>query len=186
MKLLFRPLGWSLSLVGFCLVGIAASPVLAEKNVFTETFNIPSVTCEGLSLNGVLYSFTVAGSPSLDCVAGTSFGPGFTNNIQAPNIEGNASGTLQLIFDKPTTDFGFGVAQNTSTAPQSVIVELYRPGAGLLRGEVVLTTTNDPSFVGGRFSYQGPAVKSVTIRFSRPGERFAVDNVSYFRPPSKT
>ncbi|GAB1539312.1 hypothetical protein NUACC21_19780 [Scytonema sp. NUACC21] len=184
MKLLFRPLSWSISLVGFCLVGIAASPVLGDQNVVTETFNVQPVSCEGLNLNGVLYSFTVANSPNLDCVAGLFFGPGATNNIQPPNIEGNASGVLHLTFDKPTTVFGFGVAQSVFGVPQSVIITLNRPGAGVLRQEVQLTTTNDPFFVGGRYDYDGPAVKSVSISFSNSGGRFALDNVSYFRPPA--
>jgi hypothetical protein len=187
MKLLFRPLGWSISLVGFCLIGIASSPVLADKNVFTETFNIQPAICDGLDLDGVLYSFTVAGSPNSDCRAGVAFGPGNTNNIQPPAIEGTASGELQLTFDHPTTEFGFGVAQSVLFGPpQSVTITLNRPGAGRLRQEVQLTTTNDPFFVGGRYDYSGPAVKSVTISFSNPGGRFALDNVSYFLPPGQS
>jgi len=182
MKLLFR-------LVGFCLVGIAASPVLpvlAGKNVVTETFDISPVSCNGLNLNGVLYSFTVGGSPNSDCVAGLFFGPGSTNNIQPPNIEGNASGVLTLTFDNPTTYFEFGVAQSVVGVPQSVVISADRPGVGRLRQEVQLTTTNDPFFVGGRFIYSGPAVKTVTISFSNSGGRFAVDNVKYFRPPGQS
>jgi hypothetical protein len=67
-----------------------------------------------------------------------------------------------------------------------VIVNLYRPGAGLLRQELFLTATNDPGFVGGHFDYDGPAVKSVTIQFaSGPYSRLALDNLSYFRPPGQ-
>ena len=157
--------------------------------MFTETFNISPTNCEGLDLDGVLYSFTVDGSPSLECLV--DGGPS-TNNIQPPNIQGPAPSVLHLNFDVPTTEFGFGVAQNTNVSPQSVIVDLFRPGAGLLREEVPLITTNDPFFVGGRYDYHGPAVKTVTISFRNgapspgiPG-RFVIDNVSYFRPPGQS
>jgi hypothetical protein len=158
----------------------------ADTNTFTQAFNIASAPCEGLTIDGVTYSFSVAGSASLDCYAGTYAGPGMTDNIRFPNIEGTAAGVLHLTFDVPTTTFGFGVAQSTVALPQFVIIDLYRPGSGLLREEVPLTLTQDPMFVGGRFDYSGPAVKSVTIRFSGGGyTRFAVDNVSYFRPPGQ-
>lgn len=156
----------------------------ADMPVFIETYNIaPPVPCDGMNRNGVGYAFTVGGAPSWDCLAGTG-GPGNTNNITFPNIEGNAAGVLHLTFDVPTTKFGFGVAQSTLLTPQpnSVIVHLNRPGVGLLRQEVPLTTTADPYFVGGRYDYDGPAVKTVTIQFSGPYTRFVLDNLTYFRP----
>ena len=160
---------------------------LADKNIFTETYDIDLVACEGLYLDGVMYTFTVGGAPSLDCIAGTFAGPGFTNNISAPNMEGTSAGILHMRFDVPTTEFGFGVAQNTFSSPQlqSVIIDLYRPGVGLLREELFLDTTSDPGFVGGRFDYSGPAVRTVTIKYSGTFFRFAIDNVTYFRPPGQ-
>jgi hypothetical protein len=163
----------------------------AEKNIFTETYDLSQPQpCEGLDLDGVAYSFTIGGSPNVvDCTAGTSVGPLTTNDIEPPNIEGSAAGALHLKFDVPTTAFSFGVALNTSTSPQpnSVIVHLYRPGAGLLRQEVQLTATSDPNYVGGHFNYNGPAIRTATIQFAngQAFSRFAVDNVSYFRPPGQ-
>ena len=189
MKRYSRPLAWSVSvlLAGLATIAIVVNPVMADMNVVTQTFNIPPAPCEGLDLAGVLYSFTIAGAPSLACTAGTFVGPGVTNNIQAPNIEGSAAGVLHLTFEVPTTKFGFGVAQSTLASPQSVVIDLFRPGAGLLRQEVPLVTTNDPGFVGARFDYDGPAVRTATISFPvGPYTRFAVDNVSYFRPPGKS
>jgi hypothetical protein len=170
-------------LFGFPLIAAA------DKPLFTETYDITPAPCEGLSLDGVSYSFTVAGSPSLDCTAGTFTGPGTTNDINPPNIEGTSSGILHLALDHPSTNFGFGVALNTVSSPQvaAVIVDLFRPGVGLLRQEVPLTATSDPAFVGGRFDYEGPAVATVTIHFSSgPFARFALDNVTYFVPPGQT
>ena len=174
------------SVLMLCLLVPAQS--LADKNIFTETYDIDTAPCEGLYLNGITYAFSVAESPSLDCNAGTG-GPGVTNNIEAPNIEGTTAGVLHLRFDVPTTEFGFGVAQSTVTPQlQSVIIDLFRPGVGLLREELFLDTTNDPEFVGGRFDYSGPAVRTVSIRFNVPMPiffRFAIDNVTYFRPPGQ-
>ncbi|HEY2019453.1 MAG TPA: hypothetical protein VGH38_38360 [Bryobacteraceae bacterium] len=153
--------------------------------MFVESYSGPVTPCEGLALDDVLYGFTVGGAPSLDCTVGTVAGPGNTNDIHPPNIEGTAAGVLHLTFDQPTTDVSFGVALSTPVSPQtnSVIVNLYRPGAGLLRQELFLTTTSDPLFVGGRFVYSGPIVKSVTIQFSGPYTRFVLDDLSYFRAP---
>ena len=177
-------------LTGFLISAVAilaTSSAFADKNIFTETYEIAPVACEGLDLDEVAYSFTVAGAPSPDCVAGTNVGPGLTNNIDAPNIEGTAAGVLHMTFDVPTTEFGFGVAQSTINSPQvmSVIINLNRPGVGLLREEVELDTTSNPFFVGGRYDYSGPAIKTVTIQFSGLFQRFALDNVDYFRPPGR-
>jgi hypothetical protein len=93
-----------------------------------------------------------------------------------------------MALDQPSTNFGFGVALGTFSSPQveAVSVDLFRPGAGLLRQEVYLTETNDPQFVGGRFNYKGPAVKTVTIHFSSgPFTRFALDNVTYSLSPGQ-
>jgi hypothetical protein len=174
-------------LLGLCHTVLLSTPALAEMDIVTQTFDIPPAYCEGLGVAGVTYSFTVAGTPNLDCVAGTFAGPGISNNLHYPNIEGTAAGVLHLTFDVPTTKFGFGVAQNTLASPRSVIVDLYRPGVGLLREEIPLATTNDPRFVGARSDYDGPAVKTVTIRLAAgPYSRIAVDNVTYFRPPGLT
>ncbi|WP_435328230.1 hypothetical protein [Vibrio hannami] len=156
--------------------------VNAEMPVFSETYDIEPAYCEGLNLHGVMYSFTVDGSPSMACMAGTYTGPGITNNIDAPNIEGTSAGILHLTFDVPTTIISFGIAQNTFSGNQAVYVDLYRPGVGLVREEVMLDLLADPGFVGGLFEYDGPAVKTMTISHSTISSRFAIDNLMYFRP----
>jgi matrixin len=162
---------------------VLSEPVI-PRNPFVQTFNVPPALCNGLELDGVTYSFTIGGAASLDCMAGTPAGPAVTNNVQAPNIEGNATGVLTLTLATPTSTFGFGVAQSTgvSPQPQSVIVDLFSPGVGTLRQELSLTTTSDPNFVGGRFDYAGPAVTAATIRFSGAFARFVVDGVTYQLP----
>jgi hypothetical protein len=162
---------------------VLSEPVI-PRNPFVQTFNTSLAPCNGLELDGVTYAFTVAAVPSPDCAAGTATGPGVTNNIQAPNLEGNAAGVLSLTFATPTSIFGFGVAQSTLTSPQpqSVLVDLFSPGVGTLRDELTLTTTGDPVVVGGRFDYNGPAVTSATIRFSGPFLRFVLDGMTYQLP----
>ena len=185
------------SLVSFAAFGLTlllsfgTQSIRAEKNIFTETYDLAQPQpCEGLDWDGVSYSFSIGGAPSADCTAGTTIGPGNTNDIQTPNIEGNAAGALHLRFDVPTTQFSLGVALSTSTSPQqdSVIIDLYRPGAGLLSQEVQLTATSDPGFVGSHFNYDGPAIRTATIRFANGHafSRFALDNVSYFRSPGQS
>jgi hypothetical protein len=163
---------------------VLSEPVV-PGNPFVQTFNISNVACDGLDLDGVQYRFAIGGSPSGDCRAGSLNGPTMvTNNIQAPHIEGNALGVLGLIFDAPTSEFAFGIATNTTVSPQpqSVIVDLFSPGAGTFRQELTLTTTRDVNFVGGHFEYRGPAIKSASIRFSGTFARFLVDAVTYQRP----
>jgi hypothetical protein len=163
-----------------------SASIFAAMPIFTQTYDLDEfVYCEGLYLDGMSYSFTVSGIPDMDCGAPLG-GPGNTNNITFPNIEGTTSGILHLTFDVPTTKFGFGVAMSASgNFDESVTVNLFRPGAGLLRDTIFLDTTPDPNFTGGRYDYNGPAVKTVTIQFSRVGGRFALDNVYYFRPPGQ-
>jgi hypothetical protein len=175
---------------GVALLALGAGQSFAGQPSFTETYNVPQQACEGLNLNGVVYSFTIAGTPSSDCQAGTVTGPGTTNNISAPNIEGNAAGVLTLTLDHPATTVGFGYALDTFTPqPNGVTVDLFGPGASGLRRVVSLNATNDPSFVGGRFNYAGPAVSRFSVEFAGAGAlfpRFAIDNLTYFRPPGQS
>jgi hypothetical protein len=67
-----------ISLISLGLLGLTTSTALAGGNVFTETFDIVPAPCEGLQVAGVTYSFTVAGVPNWDCVAGTRAGPSRT------------------------------------------------------------------------------------------------------------
>jgi len=169
----------------FAILFALSASVSAGMPIFTQTYDLDPVLCEGLYLDGVTYSFSESGVPSLLCLAGF-FGPGTTNNIDDPSIEGVASGILHLTFDVPTTKFGFGVAMSTGgSISDAVTVSLYRPGAGILRDTIFLGTTPDPDFTGGRYDYNGPAVKTVTIEFTPSAGRFAVDNVYYFRPPGQ-
>jgi len=169
-------------------LGRAARAFTDEASSFVERFELDApLPCDGLARNGVRYEFRVAEAPSEDCVAGAPVGPPGSLNVLPPHLEGDPSGALTLTFDVPTTRVGFGLALATR-APLSaaVIVELHRPGAGLLRERVALDLTADPEYVGGRYDYAGPAVRSVTLRFADDARRFAIDDVRYDRPKGRS
>jgi len=171
----------TLSLLVLAFSVALASDALAKQPIFTQTFDdIEPGPCDGLELDGVTYNAFPTGDPDRDCNAGVETPT--TNNIQSPGIQSDGDRVLNLTFDSPTTVFGFGVAQlDSATNLQSVVVELYRPGKGMLRQVVFLDTSIDPEFSGARYDYTGPAVKSVTIKtndaFSFP--RIAIDNITY-------
>jgi hypothetical protein len=171
-------------LVIFTLSVLLGSWASADQNIYVETYApLDPVDCDGLSLHDVNYAFTVSGTPSTDCRARRGGGPGNTNNLTTPVIEGTAAGILHLSFDVPTTVFGIGIALVGGPGTRAII-ELNRPGVGSLREEVDLVLLPDPSFRGGRYDYEGAAVKTATIRFTG-GNRMALDNLTYFRPPGK-
>ena len=157
----------------------------AAPPTFTQEFNIETVPCQGLAVDGARYAY-VAGASSSFCEAGTA-GP-TTNNIMPPALLFGAGGVLQIRFDKPTTVFGFGVAQLSDRAlPQSVIVDLFSPGKGTLRKQLLLDNFPDPDFAGGRFEYRGPAISGAAIRIANEtsGRPVAIDDVTYTRAPGR-
>ena len=167
-------------------LAIAAAPrAEAARPTFTQEFNIETVPCQGLAVDGARYSYA-AGASSVFCEAGTA-GP-TTSNIMPPALLFGAGGVLQIRFDVPTTVFGFGVAQFSQQAlPQSVIVDLFSPGKGTVRRQLTLDNFPDPDFAGGRFEYRGPAISAATIRIANDtsGRPVAIDDVTYARPPGR-
>jgi hypothetical protein len=68
-----------------------SASIFAAMPIFTQTYDLDEfVYCEGLYLDGMTYSFTVSGIPNLDCGAPRG-GPGNTNNVNDPSIEGTTS-----------------------------------------------------------------------------------------------
>jgi len=156
------------------------SDAFAEKPVFTQTFDFDSMPCDGLEIDGVSYSSDTGDDPFDVCGAGVETPT--TNNIDSPGIQSGGNLVLDLEFETSTTVFGFGIAQlDTTTNVQSVVIELYRPGKGMLREVVLLDTMIDPEFSGARYDYTGPAVKFVTIKTAENYSflRLAIDNITY-------
>jgi hypothetical protein len=170
-------------LIAIMLIGVIAGPVFAEKPLTTLTFDeIPFQPVDGLSFNGVHFGFQIGGASSTDANY-NSAGPGQITYVNDPSLEGDAAGTLTLTFDQPTTVVEFGVALSTlQSLPAGVTVDLHRPGRGLLRQTISLSTSPNPSFTEGLFSYTGPAVKTVVITFdSASASRFALDNLDFHK-----
>jgi hypothetical protein len=112
--------------------------------------------------------------------------------FSSPLIAGTTAGILHIAFDHPTAAFGFGIARTAAGAggvvtDHRVVVELFRPGSERLRQELTLQPSVPPfpGPSGGRFDYRGPAVQSVDISFPGEVSRFAIDNVTYVRPPGQ-
>ncbi len=162
------------------LLGISA--VSADSRPLTTlTFDeLPFQPVDGLSFQGVNFSFEIGGVPSSDAHY-NSFGPGWVTHVQDPSLEGSAFGTLSLEFDKPTTIIEFGVTQSCGgpSIPDAVTVTLHRLGKGFVRETVDLTLDPLVSFVEGQYAYRGPAAKTMVVDFTDSCGRFAFDNLVY-------
>ncbi len=149
---------------------------LASLTTYSE--NPPgTVPVDGLTFKGVTYGFTVGGSSSTDATFGGG-GPGNTQFVQDPSLEGNASGVLTLNFANKQTHIQFGLARSTTSS--------LMPGASVLLksdGSTLGTFDLNTSFLGtfseGLFVYAGAPASSAVITFpsSEEANRFALDNL---------
>ncbi|MCA9963413.1 MAG: hypothetical protein KC423_04190 [Anaerolineales bacterium] len=174
-------------LIGVVVMSMVVGTAFAKKPLTTLLFDeVPFQPIDGLKVNGVDFQFQVNGTPSNDARYNTAGLPPLFEYVQCPCLEGNSRGVLTMTFDKPTTEIEFGVALNTVfPLPEGVTVELYRPGAGMLRQTVSLETSNEIFFTEGMFSYSGPAVKTMVITFDWfHAARFILDNLTYHEHPN--
>jgi hypothetical protein len=160
-----------------------SATALGAKPLTTLTMDeLPFQPADGLSFSGVTFGFQIGGASSTDAHY-NAFGPGATEFVQDPSLEGNSNGALTLSFDQPTTVLEFGIARSCiCTLSPGVSVELFKPGAaGRSRGVMTMTTSPVVSFSEAHFSYSGPAVQTALITFPSPGlaSRFALDNLSF-------
>jgi hypothetical protein len=98
----------------------------AANAAVTLTFDeLPTQPVDGVSYNGVNFSFKVDWIPSTDAVY-NGIGPGNLTYLQDASLEGTSAGVLILDFDKPTDQLDFGIALNSYTAVGTAyIVKLY-------------------------------------------------------------
>ena len=92
-----------------------AAPRFALDNLSIDTATldfteVPTQPVDGLTVNGVTFTFTVGGIASADALYNTASGPGATALFQPPNMEGDASGILQLDFANPTSFLAFDLS----------------------------------------------------------------------------
>jgi hypothetical protein len=127
-------------------------------------------------INGVHFSFTTNGVPSTDAVI--DGGPGATNNLTTPVVEGTTAGVLSLSFASPETRFGFGYAVHTfAPLPDATTVRLFDASNNLV-GVVSANGSPDPIITGGFLGVMSdvPFVRA-DVTFNQAGQRFAFDNV---------
>jgi hypothetical protein len=160
-------------------VGPAAFPAGAALLDFATLSTGTEVN--GLTVNGVQFSYTVGGSP-LNGAVQIDGGPGTTNNITPPNIVsvGDDTGILGLLLPAPVTLFGYGYAiLNVTTIANAATINIFMGTSNL--GTLSYTGVPDPTFTGGFAGIQSTIpFNRVELTFnSTAAPAFAVDNVRF-------
>lgn len=163
---------------------IAVGPGAFPSSASVINFNGLATGTEmnGLTVNGVQFSYTVGGSP-LNGAVDIDGGPGNTNNITVPNIVsvGNNTGVLTVTLPSSVNLFGYGFAiLNTASVANATTVSAFS-GTTLL-GSLSFSGAPDPAFTGG---FAG--IQSTTTAFNRlqltfnssVASAFAVDNITF-------
>ena len=160
------------------LVLLCASPILA--NPITFTFGeLPFQPVNGLSFQGVTFTFQIGGLPSLDANY-NSAGPGIITFVQDPSLEGDAAGILTLDFAQAASSLQFGVALSTGAALAPGFTVLLFDQALLSLGATLVNTNPLITFTEAQFSYTGVPVSRAVIDFNQAAaSRFALDNLIY-------
>ena len=140
---------------------------------------ITGAPVDGLTISGVLHEFSVGGLSSLDATVSPG-GPGDTNSVSPPLIEGDAAGLLSLSFPTPQTRFGFGFAiLATSALADGTTIELFDAGSASL-GSIAFPALPDPTFPGGFAGIESTEpFTSAEVTFSGDASRFALDDVRF-------
>jgi hypothetical protein len=178
----------SLSLCGAAYSSVVAiGPAAFPAGAVLLDFATLSTGTEvnGLTLNGVQFSYTVGGSP-LDGAVLIDGGPGITNNITPPNIVsvGNDTGILGLLLPAPVTLFGYGYAiLNGTTVANATTINIFMGTSNL--GTLSYTGVLDPMFAGGFAGIQSTIpFNRVELTFnSTAAPAFAVDDVRFANIP---
>jgi hypothetical protein len=116
----------------------------------------------GLTVNGITFGFTVGGLASNDAVYNTTTGPGNTSYIHTPNLEGDASGILQLDFTTPTSSLSFGLALLANSTGIGATVQLFDAGLNSV-GTLPVNVAPISSVTEGQFSYPSEVPEPATL-----------------------
>jgi len=161
------------------LAGVIQIGPFAGPTPITFTGLADSTEVSGLTVSGVLFTYTVGGSPLAGAVI-IDGGPGTTNNIAPPNIVsvGDNSGTLSMLLPSPATMFGYGYAiLTTSPVADATTISVFS-GATLL-GSLSYAGLPDPQFTGGFAGIQStiPFDRVEVVFNSSAAGAFALDNI---------
>lgn len=135
----------------------------------------------GLSVGGVLFTYTVGGTP-LNGALVIDGGPGTTNNISPPNVVSvrNTSGTLTLVLPSSETLFGYGFALlSSATISDASTISLFDGATPV--GSQSYAGSPDPNFTGGFAGIESTTpfnTVALTFNFTNVGA-FALDNVRF-------
>jgi hypothetical protein len=165
---------------GAVLGHAAAAPVSTETIAFSEVTPRPA---DGAVIKGVTFDYKIGGVDSTAAGIGLSTGPGATNNLSPPLLEGPAFGILAMDFAEPVVALEFGFAlSNTISTPSALTVQLFDE-SNVLVETITVAGAPDPTFTGGKFSYSGDAISRAVVDFNESiAGAFALDNVVFSTP----
>jgi len=134
---------------------------------------------DGLSSQGVSYSYTVGGVPSTSGIYG-AFAAGTGDFYAAPMFQSFGNGVLTITFDQPTDIVEMAlIASQTGDVTAGFTVEVYGPN-DKLRGSFDVDLASSPFWSGAWFSYTKNAVKWVRItKNTNAAFEYAVDNITF-------
>jgi hypothetical protein len=163
----------------FAVTAVAQTPTVI-------TFNeLPPQPVNGLTFSGVTFFFNVGGVPSTDATFG-GVGPGSILFVQDPSLEGDAFGTLWILFDSPTGTpyLVFGLARSTlETLRPGALVDLFDTNFCFIKRKALRTY---PYVIFSENLFNSPPTTTPPIRLARIvfryadlATRFALDNLTY-------
>ncbi len=134
----------------------------------TTTLNFGEVAIQpvdGLTVNGITFTFTIGGFTSLDALYNTTAGPGTTALFQPPNMEGNAFGILQLDFATPTPSLSFDLSLfSVGFAGVGGTVQIFDAGLTQIGGVLPINVILPPTgLTEGHFSVSVPEPESLAL-----------------------
>ena len=176
-----------------CITFATAGSAGAETLTFDELGSPTSVN--GLTVKGVTFDFQIDGVDSTDAIYNQSFPPELPPNLfvnlQAPILEGNATGILSLDFAQPISELQFAVGvESLAPVTSALTVELFDSESNSL-GSMPVNTSNQAILSEGLFTYSGVPVQRAVLDFDETkfgldptlDPRFSVDNLSYAAVP---
>jgi hypothetical protein len=186
-----RPLRWFVvPLVTAVLMLLGATQPAIASGVTTLHFDeLPFQPVNGLHFDGVTFHFMINGVASTDANY-DSGGPGQQFYTQDPSLEGNAQGSLKVVFDTPTNLVQFGVALSTpNTLSPGVKVKLKDKRGNIISFTGMTTRPVDGDFfTESLFAYNADTpVKTMSLTFDGfAAARFVLDNLSYVNSSARS
>ena len=160
-------------------VGPGAFPASATVLNFSGLADGTEVN--GLTVNGVRFTYAVGGSPRNGAVQ-IDAGPGITNHISPPNIVSMGDNTGALTVNLPSSvnlfGYGFAIFSEETVANATTIAAFSGP---TLVGSLSFADAPDPTFTGGFAGVQSTtAFNRLELTFnSSSAFAFALDNLTF-------